>query len=370
MTKKSSLIKEIILSFFVLASFCLFWYSLYLKFVKASEISLGQASFTSIILSSFSVIFTLFFIGLFFSLFSLFVKKYYFLFLIYLLSLVLFFFLFEIRIAYIIIHFVFLLAMSFAFYLIHDEKAVRIKVRTYKTIKAGLPIFFTFLILVATFVYYFTQAEKIKEKGLKLPASTMVILSGPLENVIAGFAPGYRKDMSVNEFLFTLMAAGKIEEIAGGADGEIPPALAEAMREEGYDPADKEEAKKALLENSRVKEKFMEIVLQEQKEGAPVEEDDFLGKITKELNLEKQGSKPILEVVYDLINKKLSEVAAPYLTYFPIIFAVFFFIGFKALSIFVAWFIYFLVWILYLILKGLGFVRVERVKKDVEVLEL
>lgn len=159
-----------------------------------------------------------------------------------------------------------------------------------KSMRRGLPIFFTVIAFIISLTYFSSIA---KDKQVFIPKSVFDISAGILQNYLGGLVPGFRKDATVNEILTNFA---------------------------------KNELKKQLNVNEIPKEKLNELV-EEQKIA-----------LSKGMGIKISGREKTVDLLYNLTNQKIDELFGQYKEYLPYLSAIGFFLAIKVLT----WPLYFI----------------------------
>lgn len=344
-------IKSIVLGVFTLGACLLFWYFLH-ALLYAEVPTLALRIWTLVFFFVFAV-----FVGLICFLVDQ--KTIAFPFLA--ISSLSFFLFFGYRIGYLICVILFLIVLFLSYEGINSEKKIRIRLTFRKSVGTGLSWILTFCVIMICLAYYYSPGIQAQAQEVKIPKPLFDQGIAQSETIISGFIPGFRKEMTVDDFIFemTLSTLEKQEEF------ELPPESKTFLLQEGVDVTSKEEIFKAIRENPKVKEKFMEMMKEQQKEGGQGPEELFKG-----LGVEVKGDEKIADVLYKLANQKLNEFAGPYKKYIPLAASIGLFFILRILMIPFGWFVILVSWILFTLLKTTQVVRIEKVQKEVEIIEM
>ena len=188
----------------------------------------------------------------------------------------------------------------FAAYKIQNDVKDSLTFNLSKSLRRGLPFFFTAFALIISLTYF--SSIIIGERAF-IPRPVFEVSTGILQNYLGGLIPGFRPDATIDEVLIDVIA----KELKGQLDiNKIP----------------KSQLKK---------------LLDEQKTALG-------GKI----GIKISGEEKTTELLYNLANQKLEELFGQYKIYLPYLSAVGFFLAIKALT----WPLYFVSLILiYLAVK-------------------
>lgn len=158
-----------------------------------------------------------------------------------------------------------------------------------KTLRGGLPVFFT-AVALALAVFYFSllggKTDQFLPKGLF--DAVVPLLEQPLQGIL----PGFRSDASVDQLILAFAS----QQLGGGIDiSQFPPAERQQLLNE---------SRKALAEQL----------------GTPI-----------------SGSEKGMDVLYRAANAQITKFAGPYRAYLPFIAAFGFFVAVKAFTLPVYW---------------------------------
>jgi hypothetical protein len=357
--EKSKLTKQIVLAAIVFIFFILFWLFLSRIF---------NPSGANITFDFFGLLFYfvfLSFLGVLVAAVDILVERAWILLLTYFLSVALFFVFFSFKILYFFGILFLFLALIWGYFRIRGEKQDRIKFGVQKIAKYGLPLFLTFTILISAFAYYYIASDIIKKRGFQIPREVFDKTVGPLEKIIPSFIPGFDKTATVEE-VFYLFVINEMRKAGQGGDfsvAPLPPELLVLVEKKGLNLQDKEAVFEAIAIDPEIRKEAMKFISQAQ-ERQPQEEDE-ISKILKDFNVNKE--EPIFDALYKVANEQINKAVKPYLKFFPLAFAFVFFFSIKFVFLFLAWPIYFFVWLLLRILTVLNFVQLVKEKREAKV---
>ena len=340
--------------------FILFWYLSYRFFYQSGEVNVLAMwnSMTSLL----GLLFGLFLAGTMVSLLGVMVKEWWIAVVTFVLATFSFFIFYPPGLLSLAILLLLLIVLSLTFISIERERSVRIKISVYKILRRGFPVVLTMLSILLAVTYYLASAESIEEKGVQIPRQSFDSSTGILENYVAkAYIPGFTKDMSVSEASFQLLLNEIAKEGASWRDMSIATDLESTLVAEGIDINNDQAVMDAIQDNQVVREKALELY---QETGT----DD---NILSSFGLDQMATnQPVIDAAYNALNDKINDLLQPYRNIVPIIFAVTFFLVLQFLNFFIKWIVYGTVWLIFIILKATKFVRVDKVEKLVEEINL
>lgn len=364
-TDKRKLVKQIILGAVTLFFFILFWLFLSRIFHISGENKL-TIDFSSLI---FYFAF-LSFLSVLIATANILIDRFWVLLLAYFLSVAFFFVFFSLKILYFLGILLLFFVLILGYFRIKKEKKDRIKFSAEKIAQYALPLFLTVSILLTSLVYYFFVSAIINQKGFQISKEFFDKAVNPLEKIFPSFIPGLKKESTIEDAVY-LFFVNEMEETVNKKIGKtenyeefIPPEFSNLFQEKK--PINKKEFFKALRKDPKIKKEAKKIFFSESPQVI-IDGSDMI-KVFKDLNL--SGKESISEALYKVVNEKINPILGPYLKYFPIVFALSFYFTVRFIFLFLIWPIYFFVWILLKILIALKFVKLEREKREVEILSL
>ncbi|MEW6408038.1 MAG: hypothetical protein AB1465_05095 [Patescibacteria group bacterium] len=361
---QTRLIKQIILGGVTLLFFILFWLFLSRIFNPSGASNLTIDFFSLVFYFVF-----LSFLGVLVGVDDILVERAWILLLTYFISCGLFFIFFPFKILYFFGILFLFLALIWGYFRIKGEKQDRIKFSAQKIAKYSLPLFLTFTILISAFAYYYAVSEIIKEKGFQIPREVFDKAAIPLEKIISSFIPGFNKTATIEEvfYLFTINEMKKADQGGDFDTMPLPSELSALLERKGLDLRDKEAVFEAIQADPEIRKETIKFISQAQQGGQPQEEDE-ISKMLKDFNVSKD--EPIFDALYKVANEQVNKAVGPFLKYFPIAFALVFFFSVRFVFLFLIWVLYFFIWVLIKVLLALKFVKLEKEKREVEILRL
>ena len=222
------------------------------------------------------------------------------------------------------------LAAGFCFWLAWrrgaNEKKASFKIFTFKIFQAGLPIFFTGLAVMVSFVYLLNNLEEVKAGNFEVlgNSESLAGLGDAVFKIISGpEARNLSLSMTVDDFLLRLLVSqGQLDE--------------------------------AVLENPTLRREF-----QAQLDRAKEE-------LNQKYGLRVRGDESVVSVLQLFINEKIKASFGPYQKFLPLVFALAMFLALRAIGFLYVWLVAFLGWSFYKILLGTGIAvkAVETAEKE------
>lgn len=219
------------------------------------------------------------------------------------------------------------LLISFAVYRIQQEVAYSLGFSIVKTLKSGLPLYFTIFALVLAVLYSANlDEEKAVSSLLPKPALYFSLQSlGGFAKSLIGL-PVINPDATVDELLKTL--------------------LEEQLRPQGLNFA-----------NLPAQEIRRLLIAQRQ-------------ELSRQFGIDVSGNEKIIDIFYTATIKRLRELLGPYTSYLPAISALVFFFAFKTLTVPLYYLTLLITALLIRLLRAVNVVRSERQQVEVERLTL
>jgi len=246
----------------------------------------------------------------------------------------------------------------------HGEVRGRRQINLYKILKYGVPAALTGLSIVTAVVYYLAASEKINQQGLQISDNALASMVGPLENFIAqNYLPGFKKEMTINDITYLLLLEQLRKEQLAGEKMDLPPDLLKILQEENIDVYNQPEIFLALEQNPHVKSRYQALISDHPEK---IELDSLIN--FQEFGL--SGETLVVDALEKVINQKLNEAVGPYQKYLVAILAVSFYLSLQFFSIFNAWIIYGIAWIIFKILVAVKLVQIVKEQQAVESIKL
>lgn len=196
-----------------------------------------------------------------------------------------------------------------AWFQIRRSEEISMHFSAIKSMRAGLPLFFTALALLGSLFFYEEQRKQ----------------------EVVEFIPRQAFDI-----FFPYFAGMLGQDAAGGSEDTIDQLIARLVEREA----------KEALGTDAVPAAYLNAFVKTQREA-----------LSRQFGIELQGDEEAGDVFYKVANTKANEIAGPYIDYLPIAFSVGIFFAFKAMSLPISWlailFSSFAIWVM----RRLGFIQ-------------
>ncbi|MFH2104762.1 MAG: DUF456 domain-containing protein [Parcubacteria group bacterium] len=354
-----ALLKQVGLGVVAVIAFIISWYLSYRFFYQGEGASMSIWGGTTDFIGLFVGIFL---VGAVVGLIGILVEKWWVVAATYFLATVSFFIFFPFKVLSVAAAFFLLIVLVLTFLSIKEERKVRIKVSVYKILRRGFPVVLTMLAIVLAISYYVSSVEDIKDNGVQIPRQSFDSSTDVLESYIAkAYIPGFNKNMSVSEASFQLMRNEFSQEGASWREMKIANDLESTLVAEGVDVDDNQAVMEAMQDNQVVHDKALELYQETEAD------DNLLGSLGLG---DVTSNQPIIDAAYNALNDKINDLLGPYRSIVPIAFAVTFFLMLQFFTFFIKWAVYGTVWLLFIALKAVGFIRIIKVPKEIEEIKL
>ena len=224
---------------------------------------------------------------------------------------------------------------------IRSEKLVRIKFKISDILEKGIPLCLTFLAILISLAFYFNYSAKIAQE-VKIPEALMDMSIKPFEAIMKGFIPDYSMDMTIDEFLIQFsqkMSPAENKNELGTE--ELPFDIEKFLGEE--------EGGKIISSD----------VLEKEREG-----------LSEQLGIKLTGRETLHDVFYKLVNQKFAELSPEFRKLIAIVLALSFFGILRIIFIPFGWLIILFTYVVFVILKKTGVVKIEQKKVEMEIVKL
>lgn len=356
-----SLIKQIGAGAVTVLMFILFWYIAYRFFYSSDGAeAVPLLSKTSGFVGLFAGVFL---VGVVVGLLGLIVEKWWLVPATYLLSILPFFLFFPFKLLHLPVVVFLMVVLVLSFFSMQREREARRRIQVHKILRLGLPAVLLMIAITMAVVYYVSSAEKIKEEGVQIPRQSFDN-SGVLESYIAeAYIPGFSKNMSVSEASFQLFLNEFSKEGDDWTQLDFAEDLRPTLEAESIDVNDNAKVLTALKNNQIVREKAVEL-FKETSANKNLIASFGLGEASIADN------QPVIDAIYNVLNSTANEFLKPYRGIMPVAFAVTFFLMLQFSNFFIKWAAEGAVWLLFKLLKAVGFLRIVKEKKEVEDIRL
>ena len=342
---------------------------------------MGGEQLSSLVGEVFDLAYALVAIGVFcafFALFALFIKRRWMVFLIGLLASLAPLIFFSVSPLILVVPLILFLGTILYSHQMHYEAKTRIKFSSVQSVNHGLKVFVLFLILAITIVYYVNTTALYRERGEEALGAMIDSAVNTTNKVLPLKFAGYDPEKTVDDFMFDNMMrlTADLEEGMPFSEEPAEEEQLDQMLDELRSAIEKgevveqdlpEEVKQALaggaVNAADIKEQLFEEVFREQ--IAKSRND-----LAERLGVEVSGDEPMSQVISKIIRKYALEYLGPYQKYITPIMSLSLLFMLYALSPIFRLIILLFSAILFSLFKVSKFVKVEKVKKEVDVLEL
>lgn len=350
MEKLSKEIKQIILGVLIISSTAFFWWRLRVLFVSK------QITWQYLLYSSLAYVFCL---G-FFLLLCLLSNNRRITYLASFLTSITFFIFFKFNYFYLIGIVFFNLLLILGYEMIKREQNDRIRARLKNFWKRGIPFIVIGFSLIISLVYYFNPLLKISQDKININPQVVGWIIKPFGGMFSKFIPFYDPDMTVDQLISSQsMLSG--EQLRPSS---LPPELLEIIDINQI----KEMGVGDLLKDSQfgdlLKDQLGSSINKVDQSWLALQRNEF----GKTLGIQLNGNEKMEDILVKIINSRMGEFIGPYASGISIGIAVTLFFVVRLASKFVIGLLAMIfAQILFWILEIIGFVKIEKVPKEAEV---
>ncbi|MCD6471461.1 hypothetical protein J7K86_02960 [bacterium] len=305
------------LSVLMLAAITFFWWQLSIFFVFGKNVTFKALIYLGIDFLGVLILVLIF---------DLFVNDRKIAYLCFLFSSAFFFLFFPLSYLYLISQIVFLLLFILAFELMYREKQYCLKISSRKIWYRGLPYLITAIVLSITIVYYQNPLLRLNQSRVTVSPRLVNILVKPASILVGKTIPFYSPDMTVDDFILATLKNNSM------------------LRQ---------------FERSKFSKVVEEKILEQQRKS-----------ISKTLGVKIEGNETVDILLSKIINARLGKYIGPYAKQIAIGVAVALFLVLRVVGAVIGLIAIIFSQIIFLILKAVKFLRIEKVPKEAEVIKI
>ena len=346
-------VKQLIFALLMIGIAVLFWARLAAFFTDAN-VGLNQLIQIGISLLVFFVVFLFF---------SILVEARKIAYPVYLVSIFSFFLFFPVKnYIYLAASAIFFLLLVIAYEIMTREREDRLRLTLRRIWARGLPLVVVGISLSVATCYYFNPLLKIGQEKIEIPVGWIGLAIKPFSGIFGKVLPFYSPEMTIDE----LLAGGAMLEEGQIQPEAISPELLAKFSEKGLGGLDINE----LLKNPEIASLLKEEMGAHAKKTDPGLLARQRQEFAKSFGVELKGDETLDMVLAKVLNSKLGEFIGPYAKVISIGIAVALFFFLRLMGIILAWVAMLVAGLLFIILKATKVIRVEKVMKDGETVQI